>query len=222
MFASLLGKCGKGGDKEPTASEGGYGNGSDGGSGGNVGLPTHSETLLAVISTQQKRCQGCQLDAEEAEKQRDLLLEEGESEAAAVQEEIRKAKTSLCIVLQTQIDVLQRVLQESSGSQSHAHSPPVSQKPPISISETISLSASASQPRTGRRKTGEDAATGDGRSASMEELEGGYERRDGETVDDLLCESMDESFGMLVESVDINKAASSSNTKSGGKIIRAF
>lgn len=82
------------------------------------------ETLETVIETQRVRCAQCQRHAEKAEHRRDNLLASAEvaedadeaehlNEAASEQEELRKAKTDMCIALQAQIGVLERVLTES-------------------------------------------------------------------------------------------------------------
>ncbi len=82
------------------------------------------ETLQTVIETQRVRCAQCQRHAEKAEHRRDNLLASAEvaedadeaehlNEAAAEQEALRKAKTDMCIKLQEQISVLERVAAES-------------------------------------------------------------------------------------------------------------
>lgn len=108
--------------------DGGYGHGSGAHANGNsAAAAAHAETLEAVIATQQRRCHHCQRSAEKAEERRDALLAEAESAAAGgaaedaaelndrarEQENLRKSKTDLCIALQAQIGVLERVLAES-------------------------------------------------------------------------------------------------------------
>lgn len=92
------------------------------------GGAAHGETLVAVITGQQRRCRQCQRQAEKAEARRNALLTEAEAavargappsevdelnERAREQEELRKTKTELCIALQGQVAVLERVLTES-------------------------------------------------------------------------------------------------------------
>lgn len=129
MFSSLFGGRNGGG----SASKQRGNRGGKGGAGGEPAVntepetvlrPSHSETLEAVVATQKKRCRASQRHSERAEKRRDAYLRQAETtadpeeaetfnEKAAEAESLRKSKTALFITLQTQIDVLERVLMES-------------------------------------------------------------------------------------------------------------